>query len=420
MLADPRADTLVTDFAEQWLQLRLINAKAPDQRTFPTFDDNLRRDMLRETELFLRSVLLEDASVLDLLGADYTFLNERLAEHYGVDGVFGDAFRRVARAGSESPRPLGAGQHPVPDLRRDAHVARVPRQVDPDELLQLAAAAAARGRAGARSQHRGQHAAQRARAPRAASQGSRLRRLSRDHRSDGARAREFRCDRPLARHGCGAADRRECDAAGRHCHLGPERLARSAAPPPRALRVDVHGEAHGVRARAPPRGRGHADRAPHRARSRERRLPVQRARARHRAQPAVSAEGPLRRRAQRRRSRTLADASRRQGSRTNVHHEETSFASHRAARCGRRRDRLAVSRRHGARRERRAAGAAAVRRSLRAERHSAGDLHAAAVGQARAAAAARAVRAAARAHQRRDGLASARSVRSPRHRLACG
>jgi mono/diheme cytochrome c family protein len=109
MLADPRADTLVTDFAEQWLQLRLVNAKAPDQRTFPTFDDNLRRDMLRETELFLRSVLLEDASVLDLLGADYTFLNERLAEHYGVDGVFGDAFRRVTVQDPNRRGLLGQG-----------------------------------------------------------------------------------------------------------------------------------------------------------------------------------------------------------------------------------------------------------------------------------------------------------------------
>jgi mono/diheme cytochrome c family protein len=95
MLADPRAETLVTDFAEQWLQLRLINSKSPDERLFPSFDDNLRRDMLHETRLFLRSVLLEDSSVLDLLRADYTFLNERLAEHYGIDGVFGDAFRRV-------------------------------------------------------------------------------------------------------------------------------------------------------------------------------------------------------------------------------------------------------------------------------------------------------------------------------------
>jgi mono/diheme cytochrome c family protein len=95
MLADPRAETLVTDFAEQWLQLRIVNSKAPDERRFPTFDDNLRRDMLHETELFLRSVLLDDKSVLDLIRADYTFVNERLAEHYGIDGVFGDAFRRV-------------------------------------------------------------------------------------------------------------------------------------------------------------------------------------------------------------------------------------------------------------------------------------------------------------------------------------
>ena len=109
LLADPRADTLVTDFAEQWLQLRLINAKAPDQRTFPTFDDNLRRDMLRETELFVRSVFFEDASVLDLLGADYTFLNERLAGHYGVDGVFGDAFRRVAVQDPNRRGLLGQG-----------------------------------------------------------------------------------------------------------------------------------------------------------------------------------------------------------------------------------------------------------------------------------------------------------------------
>jgi uncharacterized protein DUF1592/uncharacterized protein DUF1588/uncharacterized protein DUF1585/uncharacterized protein DUF1587/uncharacterized protein DUF1595/cytochrome c len=95
LLADSRAETLVTDFAEQWLQLRIVNSKAPDERRFPTFDDNLRRDMLHETELFLRSVLLDDASVLDLIRADYTFVNERLAEHYRLDGVFGDAFRRV-------------------------------------------------------------------------------------------------------------------------------------------------------------------------------------------------------------------------------------------------------------------------------------------------------------------------------------
>jgi hypothetical protein len=109
MLADPRAETLVTDFAEQWLQLRLINSKSPDVRNFPSFDDNLRRNMLHETELFLRSVILEDASVLDLLRAYYTFLNERLAEHYGVDGVFGDAFRRVELSDPNRRGLLGQG-----------------------------------------------------------------------------------------------------------------------------------------------------------------------------------------------------------------------------------------------------------------------------------------------------------------------
>ncbi len=109
MLADPRAATLVTDFGEQWLQLRLINSKVPDERLFPSFDDNLRRDMLRETHLFLRSVFLKNSSVLDLLRADYTFLNERLAEHYGIDGVFGDAFRRVKLTDPNRRGLLGEG-----------------------------------------------------------------------------------------------------------------------------------------------------------------------------------------------------------------------------------------------------------------------------------------------------------------------
>jgi hypothetical protein len=109
MLADPRAQALVANFAEQWLQLRNIAAKSPDLLEFPDWDDNLRTDMLRETELFLQSVLLGDASVLDLVEADYTFLNERLAAHYGIDGVFGDAFRRVTLADPNRRGLLGHG-----------------------------------------------------------------------------------------------------------------------------------------------------------------------------------------------------------------------------------------------------------------------------------------------------------------------
>ena len=95
MLADPRSATLASNFGAQWLYLRDIDAKNPSPRVFPGFDLSLIPDFHRETELFLESVLREDHSVLDLLTANYTFLNERLAEHYGIPGVFGTDFRRV-------------------------------------------------------------------------------------------------------------------------------------------------------------------------------------------------------------------------------------------------------------------------------------------------------------------------------------
>jgi len=109
MLADPRAHALVVNFADQWLQLRNIAAKSPDLLTFPDWDDNLRKDMLRETQLLLDSVLLGQLSVMRLIDADYTFLNERLAAHYGIDGVFGDAFRRVQLTDPNRRGLLGQG-----------------------------------------------------------------------------------------------------------------------------------------------------------------------------------------------------------------------------------------------------------------------------------------------------------------------
>ncbi len=95
MLADPRAKTLVTNFAAQWLQLRNLAAVNRSPRMFPDFDDNLRQAFGRETELFVQSIIEEDHSVLDLLRANYTFLNERLARHYGIPNVYGGRFRRV-------------------------------------------------------------------------------------------------------------------------------------------------------------------------------------------------------------------------------------------------------------------------------------------------------------------------------------
>jgi hypothetical protein len=96
MLADSRSESLVTSFADQWLYLRNIAASIPDPRLFPDFDDNLRQAMRRETEMLFESVMKEDRSVKDLLGANYTFLNERLARHYGIPNVYGSHFRRVA------------------------------------------------------------------------------------------------------------------------------------------------------------------------------------------------------------------------------------------------------------------------------------------------------------------------------------
>ena len=96
MLADARSQNLVNNFAEQWLHLRNLESITPDLRLFPDFDDNLRQAFRRETEMHFESVLREDRSVLDLLKTDHTFLNERLAKHYGVPHVYGDRFRRVA------------------------------------------------------------------------------------------------------------------------------------------------------------------------------------------------------------------------------------------------------------------------------------------------------------------------------------
>ena len=102
MLADTRSRALVDNFAAQWLHLRNLDAITPDMRLFPDFDDNLRQAFRQETELFFDSVLREDRSVLDLLRAHYTFVNERLAKHYGIPHVYGSRFRRV---------DAGRGQH---------------------------------------------------------------------------------------------------------------------------------------------------------------------------------------------------------------------------------------------------------------------------------------------------------------------
>jgi hypothetical protein len=111
MLADSRSSALVKNFAGQWLQLRNLPSTAPITQMFPDFDDNLRQAFRTETELFFDSILRENRSVLDLLNADYTFVNERLARHYGVPNIYGSQFRRVQLTGELDARRglLGKG-----------------------------------------------------------------------------------------------------------------------------------------------------------------------------------------------------------------------------------------------------------------------------------------------------------------------
>ena len=109
MLADAKSEALVTNFAGQWLYLRNLKSTAPDQHEFPDFDDNLRQAFQRETELFFGSVMREDRNVVDLLTADYTFVNERLARHYGIPRVYGSQFRRVTVADEARKGLLGKG-----------------------------------------------------------------------------------------------------------------------------------------------------------------------------------------------------------------------------------------------------------------------------------------------------------------------
>ena len=109
MIADPKADSLTTNFADQWLYLRNLKNMQPNSEDFPDFDDNLRQAFQKEAELFFQSVIKEDRNVLDLMTADYTFVNERLAQHYGIPNVYGSQFRRVTLKEDARRGLLGKG-----------------------------------------------------------------------------------------------------------------------------------------------------------------------------------------------------------------------------------------------------------------------------------------------------------------------
>src|SRR5262249_48463112 len=109
MLADDRSKALVTNFASQWLDLAKLRGTAPDPEIFPEFDDSLREAFQTETELFIESQIRADRPVEEMLTSNYTFLNERLAHHYGVPNVYGNHFRRVTFTNSQRGGLLGQG-----------------------------------------------------------------------------------------------------------------------------------------------------------------------------------------------------------------------------------------------------------------------------------------------------------------------
>ena len=150
MLADPRAEALSTRFAAQWLRLQDVEKMHPDALLYPVLRQRRSREaFIRETELFFDSIVREDRNVLDLLTADYTFVNERIARHYGIPNIIGDEFR-ACTVPDAAARHARAGQRADADVGRRPHLAGAARQVDHGSAARLAAAAAAAERAGAR------------------------------------------------------------------------------------------------------------------------------------------------------------------------------------------------------------------------------------------------------------------------------
>ena len=276
MLADPRARTaLVENFFSQWLQVRNVWLLTPDaNRRFPWFDDNLRTAFVRETELFLESQLQEDRSVVELLTADYTFLNEQLAQHYGIRDVYGSHFRRVTLAdqnrwgllGKASILSMTSYPHrtsptirgkwllenilaapvppPPPDVNTNLDESEDVKTSSVREMLE---------------QHRAN--------PGCASCHAR-------HGSAGLQPRELRRPRPVAHEGRRVADRRVGRAARRHESRWPGGASGRAAAEERPVREGGDRQAADVRGRPRDGSPRRAGDSRDRARGRRRRLPL--------------------------------------------------------------------------------------------------------------------------------------------------
>ena len=215
MLADPKAQALVSNFAGQWLHLRNLRNAQPHADDFPDFDDNLRHAFQRETELLFESVMREDRSVVDLLRADYTFVNERLARHYGIPNVYGSQFRRVPVTDDARKGLLGHGSLLTLTSHADADVPGPSRQIRSGEHSRHPAAASAARCPYAQGKRKGAEAKDGAGTDGGASRQSDLCQLSQDHGPDRFRAGQLRRRRSLAHRGRWCTDRRVGRAHGR-------------------------------------------------------------------------------------------------------------------------------------------------------------------------------------------------------------
>jgi hypothetical protein len=199
MLADPRAEALVTNFVGQWLFLRNLPTIIPDPKRESDFDDDLRQGFRRETELFAGSILREDRSVLDLLTGTHTFVNERLAKHYGIPHIRGAHFRRIER-NDDRRRAAWPGQRARRHVIPASDVAGRARKVDSREPARDAVASAAARCAGARGKTEpGRRGEVDAPSDCAASREPEMRELPCDDGSAGAVARKFRHGGAVAR-----------------------------------------------------------------------------------------------------------------------------------------------------------------------------------------------------------------------------
>ncbi len=231
MLADPKSKSLVDNFAGQWLQLRNLRNVQPNSDLFPDFDDNLRQSFRRETELLFESVVQEDRSVLDLLTADYTFVNERLARHYGIPDIYGSRFRRVPVTNDARRGLLGQGsilaltshaERTSPVVRGKwilENILGSPVPPPPPDVPPL------------KGNQIGTEAPHHARADGRASRQSGVRELPQDHGFRRVRDGEFRCGGRMAHAGCRQSHRRLWRTCRRHSRGWRGLIAQSTAEP---------------------------------------------------------------------------------------------------------------------------------------------------------------------------------------------